>query len=277
MQARTTARPRALITGASAGIGEAFAERLAGDAHDLVLVARRRDRLAALAERLRGASGVDVEVLAADLTNPKELRVVEDRLASDEAMEVLVNSAGFGGYMPFLELAPDRAEELIRLHVVALTRLTRAALPGMVARGRGAVINVSSLLAFSAGMPAPPLPFRATYAACKAYINAFSETLQGEVAAAGVTIQALCPGVVRTEFHTLARRDLSQMPAAAIMEPDAVVRASLAALHLGEVICIPALDDPTLLEEYQAHRDRLFGTSRSGAMSPRYGTRKLAP
>jgi len=263
-------RPRALVTGASAGIGEAFASRLAADGHDLVLVARRRDRLDAFAARLRDAYGAAVDVLAADLTDPVELRAVEDRLGGDESIAMLVNNAGFGAYMPFVELAPDRAEELIRLHVVAVTRLARAVLPGMVARGRGAVINVSSLLAFSAGMPAPPLPFRATYAACKGYINTFSEILHGEVPASGVKVQALCPGVVRTEFHALTGRDLNQMPTAAIMEPDAVVHASLAALHLGEVICIPALDDPTLLSQYQESRDRLIGASRSGSMAHRY-------
>jgi len=152
-------RPRALITGASAGIGQAFAERLARDGYDLVLVARRRARLEALAQRLRGEGGGAADVVVADLTAPAGLRAVEARAAADEALTLLVNNAGFAGYMPFIDLPADRAEELIRLHVVAVTRLTRAALPGLVARGRGAVVNVASMLAFSATVPASvPLP-----------------------------------------------------------------------------------------------------------------------
>ncbi len=141
------ARPRALVTGASSGIAAAFAERLADDGHDLIVVARRRERLEQLAQRLRREQGIAVEVLVADLTQPSELHAVEKRAAGDPALELPINNAGFGAYMPFVQLAPDRAEELIRLQIVALTRLTRAALPGMIARGRGAIINVSSLLA----------------------------------------------------------------------------------------------------------------------------------
>ena len=157
--------PKALVTGASSGIGAAFAERLARDRYDLILVARRRERLDALAERLRENQSVTVDVIQADLTRPDELLVVEKRITAEPALSMLVNNAGFGGYMPFTSLEPDRAEELIRLQVLAVTRLTRAALPGMIARDRGTVINISSRLAFSASMPSPPLPRRATYAA----------------------------------------------------------------------------------------------------------------
>lgn len=185
-------RPCALITGASSGLGEAFAERLAADGHDLIVVARREDRLRALADRLRDRHGAATQVLVADLTAPEDLRRVEAQIAAGPALDLLVNNAGFGGYRPFLQLDPDRAEELIRLQVLAVTRLARAALPAMVARGRGALINVSSQLAFSAALPSPPLPpGRAVYAATKAYVNAFTQLLHGELAGTGVRVQAL--------------------------------------------------------------------------------------
>jgi short-subunit dehydrogenase len=191
----TGKRPRALITGASAGIGRAFAERLARDGYDVVVVARRRERLDALARQLERDHGVAAQVLAADLTQPDDLRRVEQYVAQDQALDLLVNNAGFPGYMPFVELDPDRAEELIRLHIVATTRLTRAALPGLVARDRGAIINVASMLAFSASIPGmSPLPKRAIYAACKAYIVSFSELLHHELEGTHVRVQALCPG-----------------------------------------------------------------------------------
>ena len=262
----------ALVTGASSGIGAAFAQRLAGDGYDLIVVARRRERLEALAQRLHEEQGIEVDVLAADLTDPAELRVVEERIRTTTTLEMLVNNAGFSGYMPFVELDPDRAERLIRLQVVVPTRLARAALPGMIARGGGAIINVSSLLAFSASVPAAaPLPKRVTYAATKAYLNAFTMLLHNELQGTGVRMQVLCPGVVDTEFHSQA--DLARHASAGVraMKPQAVVEASLAGLRLGEVICVPALDDPALIPQYQeSERGLLQSSVRAGAVSKRY-------
>ena len=263
-------RPRALVTGASSGIGAAFAERLARDHYDLIVVARRRERLEALAQRLQANQYVSVEVMMADLTQPGELHAVERRIAEDSALEWLVNNAGFGGYMPFATLDPDRAEELIRLQIVAVTRLTRAALPGMIARGHGAIINVSSRLAFSAALPSPPLPKRATYAATKAYINAFTQMLHNELEGTGVRVQALCPGIVRTEFHEQMGMDPRQFPAAAVMTPEDIVETSLAGLRLGEVIRVPALDDPNLLTQIQDGERRIVAHSGSGTIAARY-------
>jgi short-subunit dehydrogenase len=173
--------------------------------------------------------------------------------------------------MPFFELAPERAEELIRLQVLAVTLLTRAALPGMIARKKGAVINVSSRLAFSASLPSPPLPKRAVYAATKSYINTFSRIVANELAGTGVRVQALCPGVVRTEFHEVQGMDASRFPVG-IMSPEDLVAASLAGLARDEVICIPALDDPGLLAAVEASERRLFEESRGGEPSKRYET-----
>ena len=269
MSKNSAVRPSALITGASAGIGAAFARRLAADGHDLIIVARRRERLEALAQQLHAEHQVTVEPLSADLTNPDDLHMVERRIAGDGALEMLVNNAGFGGYMPFVTLAADRAEELIRLHVLALTRLTRAALPGMLARGKGAIVNVSSRLSFSASLSSPPLPKRAVYAASKAYINTFTEILSDELKGTGVRVQALCPGLVRTEFHEIVGADLSRLPPDAFMSPADLVHASLAGLRLGEVICVPALDDPELIAQSAAARSRLMQNN-VGSLASRY-------
>ena len=265
----TNIRSRALVTGASSGIGAAFAERFAKDGYDLVIVARRRDKLEELAERLQQSYKVNVDVLIADLSKPDSLRTVEKRIANS-SLDLLVNNAGFGGYMPFVELDPDKAEELINVKVLAVTRLTRAALPGMIQRGHGSVINVSSRLAFSAPLGSSQLPKRAVYAGANAYINAFTELLQSELEGTGVQVQALCPGVVATEFHTHVGADTSRFPAAIVMTPEDLVSASLAGLKLGEVTCVPALEDANLLTQLQEDEKKFFETSRTGNVAARY-------
>ncbi len=264
-------RPLACVTGASSGIGAAFAERLARDHCDVVMVARRRDRLDTLAQSLRDRYGITAEVFAADLSRPDEIRAVEARIAVASALDFLINNAGFGAYMPFTSLAPDLAEELINVKVLAVTRLTRAALPGMIARGRGAIVNVSSRFAFTGGMGATPLPKRATYAATKAYLNTFTRLLASELEGTGVQVQALCPSVVRTEFHQRMGMDPTQFRSVTIMQPDQVVEASLAGLRLGEVICMPTLGDPALLQEWEAS-ERSVVEGSGGGIAPRYET-----
>ncbi len=261
---------RAVVTGASSGIGAAFAERLARDRYDLVIVARRGERLEALAKRLRAESKVDVQVIVADLTQPEQLRSVERRIADDPALELLVNNAGFSASMPFVTLDPDRAQEMIQVQVVAVTRLTRAALPGMIARGRGAVINVSSRLAFSASMTSPPLNKRAVYGATKAYINAFTAILHDELKGTGVQVQALCPGIVWTEFYERQGMKPGTFPPAMLQKAEDVVQASLAGLKRGEVICVPALDDPALLAQMDKSERRVWDHSTGGAIARRY-------
>lgn len=266
----SSTRPYALVTGASSGLGAAFAERLAHGQYNLILVARRRERLEELAQRLQQDYSVNVEVLAADLTQPSDLLSVEKRIAEISDLAMLVNNAGFGGYKPFITLEPDQAEDLIRLQIVAVTRLTRAALPSMIARGQGAIINVSSRLAFSATLPSPPLPKRATYAATKAYINTFTQILANELDGTGVRMQALCPGVVQTEFHQQVGIDSTSYPVGIVMSPEDVVKASLTSLERGEVICIPALKDLDLLKQIDESQRRLFEQTRSGTLAERY-------
>lgn len=232
---RQTGLRRALVTGASTGLGAVFATALASQQYDLTIVARNRERLEALAEHLRQSYGVAVEVVVADLTKAVALRTVEERVAADQSLELLINNAGFGTTGPFTTLDPEGEEAEIRLNVIALMRLTRAALPGMIARNRGAIINVSSLAAFVPG------PYDATYAATKAFVNSFTEALHEELRGTRVRVQALCPGFTYTEFQQRAGMDVSTIPTGLWMTPEAVVAASLAALRRGQLVCVPGL------------------------------------
>ena len=226
-------RRRALVTGASSGLGAAFAVALARRGFDIVVVARRRERLEALAEDLRGRYEVAVQVLAADLTSSADLQSIESRVASDAALTILVNNAGFGTTGRFAEMDPDLEEGEIRLNVLALSRLTRAALPGMIARGTGSIINVSSVSALLPG------PYHATYGATKAFVNSFTEALHEELRGTGVRVQALCPGFTRTEFQDRAGVTSRSVPSYAWMCPEYVVESSLAALRRGTLVCVP--------------------------------------
>jgi len=226
-------RRRALVTGASSGIGRAFAQRLASDDRDLVVVARNGEALEALAAELRERRGVDVEVRVADLTARDDLRGIEACVAAEPGFDLLVNNAGFGTAGPFAESDPEEEEREILLNAVALTRLTRAALPGMIARGGGSIINVSSM----AGLA--PNPYFATYGATKAFVNSFTEAIHEELRGTGVRVQSLCPGFTRTDFQRRAKAEVDWIPDFAWMEADAVVDASLDALERGQLVCVP--------------------------------------
>jgi uncharacterized protein len=199
------------VTGASSGVGQAFADRLAADGWDLHITARREDRLRALAQRLTEQCGVRVQVHAADLTSPGDLARLEEAIAA-AGPDLLVNNAGFAGYREFPRVDPQVISGLIEVHALAVTRLTRAAVPAMLARGSGAIINMASLLAYSGPIPPQPLPHRATYAAVKAFQVTFTQALAAELTGTGVQVQACCPGLVDTEFHALAGRDLAAAP-----------------------------------------------------------------
>jgi uncharacterized protein len=224
----------ALITGASSGIGAAFARKLACLGYDLVLVARRADRLEALAHELRQANPIQVEVIPADLTDEDDILRLETRIAGMPNLALLVNNAGVGAEGRFYEADIGPQLDMIRLHVLASVRLARAALPGMVARGRGGIINVASVAGFMA------LPDNVTYCATKGYLITFSKALHLELAGTGVRVQALCPGFTHTEFHDdLQEFDKSRTPAILWMPAEAVVDASLRGLARGKVVCIP--------------------------------------
>ena len=228
-------RPVALVTGASAGLGTCFARRLAGQGYDLVLVARRRERLEALAGELARRHGARVEVLPADLTREAELKSVEDRIALTENLEFLLNNAGFGTVGPFYEAAVESQDAMHRLHVIATLRLTHAALRKMTARGKGAVVNVSSVAGFI------PLPNTTSYYATKAWMICFTEAIYLELRSAGspVRVQSLCPGYTLTEFHDVMGFDRKQVPASLWMPAEKVVEASLEGLARGDLIVVP--------------------------------------
>ncbi len=256
----------AVVTGASAGLGEAFVARLAADGWDLVITARRRPRLLALAELVTETSGRKVRVHVADLAVAEDVAELE-RLLAREAVDLLVNNAGFAGYAPFVDVAPEVVDDLVGVHIRATSRLTRAVLPSMVQRNRGGIINVASLLAFSATLPPQPLPFRATYAGAKAFLVAFTQALAGELAGTGVGVQVCCPGLIATEFHE--GMDMSGIPFP-VLDPSEVVDAALQGLQLGEVVCLPSLDDTVLLDRLDEAQRTLLLTAVAGKLAQRY-------
>ena len=221
---------RALVTGASAGIGEQFARQLAQRKVALTLVARRRDRLEELAAQL----DVEVEVLPADLTDTGDRELIEQRLrAVDRPIDLLVNNAGFGAYGEFLQLEIDHQERMVELNTLALMRLTHAALGGLLARGRGGVINVSSTAAFQ------PDPHAATYGATKAFVRSFTEALAEELRGQPVRMMVLCPGFTETEFQEVADIEPGLLPRAALMTAEPVVAAALRDFARGRTISVP--------------------------------------
>jgi uncharacterized protein len=230
----------ALVTGATSGIGAAFAVRLAADGYDLIAVGRRTDRLEALADSL---PQVNVQQLAADLSTDDGVDAVADVCAS-RPITMLVNNAGVAHYMPIAQLPADKARELTHVKVVAPTMLIRAGVPGMIERGGGTIINVAGMIAFSGPAPQGFLPNRMVYAGTLAHLVTMTQVLHEEVGSHGIRVQVVCPGVVATEFHTVQGMDLSAIPR---MSADDVVTASLRGLELGEVVCAPGVEDASLL------------------------------
>ena len=244
-------RGRALITGASSGIGAVYADRLARRGYDLVLVARDARKLGAVANAIAQETGRRVEPIIADLASKQDLLKVEERLRADSSITALVNNAGFGATSALLDSDVDLLDTMIQVNVTALMRLARAAAPGFVTRGAGAIINIASSVALT------PELLSGTYSGTKAFVVNFTQSLNNEVAAKGVRVQAVLPGATRTDFWDRAGLPVTNLPSQIVMSVDELVDAALAGLDQGELITIPSLPDANDWERFDAARQAL--------------------
>jgi len=241
----------ALITGASSGIGAVYADRLAKDGYDLILVARNGNRLTELARRITTASGRSVETLTADLTVAADLAEVEKVLRTDQSITLLVNNAGIAAATPLLQSNVDEMARMIALNVTAPTRLAYAAAPAFVARGTGTIINIASVVALNSKL------LNGVYTGSKAFVLAFSESLQNELADKGIRIQAVLPGATATELWDRSGYPLSNLPKEIVMSTEDMVDAALVGLAQGEFATIPALPNKADWDAYEAARNAL--------------------
>jgi len=266
----TSTKGKALVTGASSGIGAIYADRLAHRGYDLILVARNQGRLDALAKRLAGETGRKIETVTADLNDKADLRRVEALLRNDAGITALVNNAGVGAVGSLLESDIDKMDDMIALNVGALTRLTYAAVPGFVARGGGTIINVASVVGIA------PEVLNGVYGGTKAYVLALSLSLQKELADKNVRVQAVVPGATATDFWEIAGQPVEHLPAQIVMRADDMVDAALAGLDQGELVTIPSLPDAADWQSYEAARQKLMPNRSLSVPAARYRARAAA-
>lgn len=260
----SSTNPVAVITGASSGIGAVYAKRLAARGYDLVLVARRIERLHSLADQLSAAHDIKVRTIGADLTDEAGLAQVEDILRSDERVALLVNNAGNGKLSSTADMSDADTASTVALNVVAPTRLARAVLPAFLKRDAGTIINIASVMALHS------LPITTLYSATKSYVLAFSLGLGGEVAGTGVRIQAVLPAGTATEFYDHSGVPLSAFDPAAVMTTENLVDAALVGFDRGESVTLPSVHDVELWTAYDQARAVLFGATQTGIPAPRY-------
>lgn len=254
----------ALITGASSGIGAVYAERLARQGYDLMLVARSRSKLNALANQLSNQTGRAVEVVAADLKDKADLLRVEKILRHDASITLLVNNAGVGAVMPLLGSPVDDMEDMITLNVTAFMRLAYAVVPGFVARGSGTVINIASIVAIA------PEILNGVYGGTKAFVLSLSQSMHHELADKGVRVQAVLPGATATDFWSEAGNPVENLPQEIVMSAADMVDAALAGLAQGEVVTIPGLHDGEQWDHYESQRKTLSGLFGNSMAASRY-------
>ncbi|WP_296713255.1 SDR family oxidoreductase [Rhodoblastus sp.] len=260
----TTFNGTVLITGASSGIGALYADRFARRGHDLILVARNRERLDAVAARLSAAHGVKVRAVAADLTNRADLAEVEAILKSDESITHLVNNAGFGSAAPLASASVDEMEKMVAINVIAPMRLAFAAVPSFSARGKGVIINIASIVAIG------PEILNGVYGGTKSFVLAFSQSLRKELNGSGVHVQVVLPGATGTEFWDIAGLPASHLPKEWVMSADDLVDAALAGLDKGEFATIPSLMDGSEWEAWEAARQTMLPHLSSAVPAARY-------
>jgi short-subunit dehydrogenase len=269
----TQSNPRgaALVTGASAGIGATYADRLAKRGHDLILVARDATRLEAAAVKLRAETGVAVEVFRADLTDKADLARLEERLATDPKIELLINNAGAALFGGFIEQSADQIDSLIQLNITAVARLANAAAKAFAARGHGTIVNVGSVVGLL------PEYRSVVYGGTKAFVLYLTQGLNEEIGGAGVKLQAVLPGATRTEIWERSGRDPADLDPARTMDVDELVDAALAGLDKGELISIPSLLDPAQWDAFQAARLAMAPNLSNAHPAPRYGVTAGVP
>ncbi|NWA88312.1 SDR family oxidoreductase [Pseudomonas sp. D8002] len=255
----------ALITGASSGIGAVYADRLARAGYDLILVARNQQRLEQLATRLKASTQRDVEVIAADLNLPADLARIAQLAQDDSRISLLVNNAGVGATASLLESDADKMDAMILLNVLALTRLAKAAATNFVAQGRGTIINIGSIVALA------PKVLNGVYGGTKAFVQAFSESLQHELSDKGVVVQVVLPGATATEFWDIAGLPVNNLPEAMVMTTENLVDAALAGLAQGEAVTIPSLPDSADWDTYESARLALGPNLSHREPAARYG------
>jgi short-subunit dehydrogenase len=258
----------AVVTGASAGIGSIYADRLAKRGYDLILVARRGDRLDSVAAALRAAHGVAVRTIVADLADSAELEKVAAALVADKSITMLVNNAGGSTVAPFEAMQKAKTDAMNAINVLALVRLSHAIYPEFKARNKGTLINIGSVLALFS------LPGGALYSATKGYVQNFTRGLQEEAAGTGVTVQLVMPGATATDIWELSGVPLSHLDPAQVMTPENLVDAALAGLDLGEAVTLPGVEDLTLFAAYDAARLALAAATANGRPASRYAIGK---
>jgi uncharacterized protein len=254
----SSSKGTALVTGASRGIGAVYADRLAKRGYDLILVARSEAPLKALTASLASARGRHVTAIVADLNNKIDLAKVETKLKEDSSITMLVNNAGAASVAPLLNANIEKMEEIITLNNIALTRLTYAAAPAFVKRGTGTIINISSVVGIS------PETLNGVYGATKAYVLAFSHSLQHELADKGIRVQAVLPGATATDMWEIAGLPWQQLPPSIVMPVEGMVDAALVGLDQGELVTIPGLHDGDEWTRFEAARRAIsqrFGNS----------------
>ena len=253
----------AVVTGATGGVGALYAAGLAERGYDLLLVGRQQPSLDAVAKSVKQTANVRVDTLVANLADAADLARLEARISSDPAITALINNAGAATFGPLAKLRAEAIDETIAVNITALTRLTRAVLPGLLARGAGAIVNIASVLAFH------PWPEFGVYDASKAYVVSFSQALQGEVAGKGVLVQVVTPPAVDTGFWNSAGLPVGNLPAGAVMKPQHLVDAALKGFDRGESWVFPSLPEQAIWEDHQKTRQALGGGLRNGALAAR--------